>query len=71
MVTPSSTMSRSSRKPEPPKVPSNADEKSRGETGREARQLDRVQRLLVKMDEYDRNALLTFAARLIHRSRTK
>lgn len=55
--------------PKPPKAQSKADEKLWGNSGREARQLDRLRRLLAKMHESDRNALLTFAAQLAHRSR--
>jgi hypothetical protein len=58
----------------PPKVvklPSKAEEKLWGNSGREARQLDRLRRLLAKMDESDRYALLTVAARIARRARMK
>lgn len=55
--------------PKPPKAHSKAEAKLWGNSGLEARQLDRLQRLLAKMDETDRNALLTFAAQLARRSR--
>jgi transcriptional regulator with XRE-family HTH domain len=57
--------------PEPPKLPSKVDEKFWGHSGREARELDRLRWLLAKMDESDRNTLLTFAARIARRSRMK
>ena len=57
--------------PKPPKTQNKDDEKLWGNSGREARQLDRLRRLLAKMDELDRNALLTFAACLARRSRMK
>ena len=49
--------------PKPPKAQSKGEEKPWGNSGREARQWDRLRRLLAKMDETDRNALVTFAAR--------
>jgi transcriptional regulator with XRE-family HTH domain len=57
--------------PKPPKAQSKVEEKLWGNSGREARQLDRLRRLLAKMDETDRNALIAFAAQLTRRTRTK
>ena len=57
--------------PKPPKAKSKVEEKLWGNSGREARQLDRLRRLLAKMDETDRNALLTLTAQLARRSRMK
>ncbi len=57
--------------PKPPKAQGKGEEKLWGNSGREARQLDRLRRLLAKMHELDRNALLTFAAQLARRSRMK
>lgn len=57
--------------PKPPKAQSKDEENLWGNSGCEARQLDRLRRLLAKMDESDRNALLTFAAQLARRSRMK
>lgn len=57
--------------PKPPKAPSKVDEKLWGNSGREARQLDRLRRLLAKMDETDRNALVAFAAQVARRTRMK
>lgn len=57
--------------PKPPKAQSKAEEKMWGNSGREARQLDRLRRLFAKMDEADRNALVAFAAQMARRSRTK
>ena len=57
--------------PKPPKAQSKDEEKLWGHTGREARQLDRLRRLLAKMDETDRNALIAFAAQVVRRSRMK
>jgi|ERR1700739_571540 transcriptional regulator with XRE-family HTH domain len=57
--------------PKPPKAQSKVEEKLWGNSGREARQLDRLRGLLAKMDETDRNALIAFAAQLTRRTRTK
>ena len=57
--------------PKRPKAKSKAQEKLWGNSGCEARQLDRLRRLLAKMDEADRNALIAFAAQLAGRSRMK
>ena len=57
--------------PKPPKAQSKDEENLWGNSGREARQLDRLRRLLAKMDETDRNALTAFAAQLVRRPRTK
>ena len=57
--------------PKPPKAQSKGEEKLWGNSGREARQLDRLRRLLAKMDETDRNALIVFAAQLVRCPRTK
>ena len=51
--------------PKPPKAQSKVEEKLWGNSGREARQLDRLRRLLAKMDDSDRNALLTFAGSVL------
>ena len=59
---------------EPPKTPkaqSKREEKLWGDSGREARHLDPLRRLLATMDEADRNALIAFAAQLARRSRMK
>ena len=55
--------------PKPPKAHSKREEKLWGNSGREARQLDRLRRLLAKMDETERNALIVFAAQLSRRPR--
>ena len=57
--------------PKPPKAQSKGEEKLWGNSGREARQLDRLRRLLAKMGESQRNILFTFAARMARRSRMK
>jgi transcriptional regulator with XRE-family HTH domain len=57
--------------PKPPKAKSKVEENLWGNSVREARQLDRLRRLLAKMDESDRSTLLTFAARMAHRTRMK
>jgi len=57
--------------PELPKTQNKNDEKLWGNSRKEARELDRLRRLLAKMDELERNALITFAACLAHRSRRK
>ena len=57
--------------PKPPKAQSKEEEKLWGNSMREARQLDRLRRLLAKMNETDRNTLLTFAAQVVRRSRMK
>ena len=57
--------------PKPPKEKSKGEENLWGNSGRETRQLDRLRRLLAKMDETDRNALIAFAAQLARCTRTK
>lgn len=57
--------------PKPPKANSKGEENLWGNSGREARQLDRLRRLLAKMNEADRNALVAFAAQVVRRSRVK
>lgn len=55
----------------PPKALSKGEGKLCGNSGREARQLDLLRRLLAKMHEPDRNTLIAFAAQLAGRSRIK
>lgn len=57
--------------PKPPKAQSRDQENLWGNSGRDARQRDRLRRLLAKMDETDRNALIAFAAQLVRRYRMK
>lgn len=54
--------------PQPWKPPSKVEDKLWGSSGREVRQLDRLRRLLAKMEESDRNTFLAFAARVARRS---
>ena len=57
--------------PKPPRLPTKVKEKLWGNSGREARQLDRLRRLLARMDGPQRNILLAFASRMAYRSRMK
>jgi len=57
---------------EPPKplgLPGKSEEKLWGQSRREARELDRLRRLLAKMDESDREILLAVAGQMAHTSR--
>ena len=55
----------------PWKLPRKVEDTLWGNSGREVGQLDRLRRLLARMEESDRNILLAFAARVARGSRMK